>query len=431
MNYQTPLGATLTNLILAITWFSLAVPAAGQSAGTPSASSTTATGQPRAAYLIRGDEVQARYNTHRLALDRFYQKVVPTFDSAAPDLKSKLLPPADIPFGYQILPAILADPANQTKQTRIRLSPFSWSRTDSIITREADSLVLLESRFDKASSLPPDTRHAEYAAVADQYRQLVYGQRFIADLIQYNRLWQSEIARLPADYANAKRLQNAALTRQAILDTLARTQSAPGIVLKAHLDSLSTMLRSAIEKGPTPSYVRVSHPSEHQWIVTVPVVTDITDSAFVENLRNTIETRWHVVDNGDDFSVKVDLKRIAPSELYPNGPIPAKGAHIEIAKHLDRFPKDAAIITTGSNSTYVFGRAVMLGPHAFPRRTIVHEFGHLLGFKDDYFRSYEDSGPDGYRVLEVILPPDLFLATPEYGRATREHFEKLIGEIKQ
>jgi len=33
----------------------------------------------------------------------------------------------------------------------------------------------------------------------------------------------------------------------------------------------------------------------------------------------------------------------------------------------------------------------------------VHQFGHMLGFKDGCFRSYQGLGADGYAVLKVIL----------------------------
>lgn len=398
--------------------------AEGQSAGTPSSAATIAKGAPRPAYITRGDEIQSRYEVHRQNLDRFHSRIIPVYDSIAPNLKSKLLPPADVAFGYQILPTILPDPPN-TKPGRVRLSPFSWNRTDSVTTREADSLALLETRFNKASSLPTDERLRELTAIADQYRRLVLGQRFIANLIQYNRLWQGEIARLPAAYEEAKRYQRVAMERQRILDSLTTAKSSDTRV-NFRLDSLTRIIDSAVHRAATPSYVRVTHPSTHEWIVNVPLYTDISDSAYVEQFRSAVESGWQTVDGREYYSVKLDIRRIAPEKLYPNGDVPGKASHIDIAKHIERFPSDGAVITTGANSTYVFGRAILLGPHALNRKTLVHEFGHLLGFKDGYFRSYEDSGPDGYRVLEVILPPDAVLSTPEDGKATRQHFEALI-----
>src|SRR5205823_3858912 len=108
----------------------------------------------------------------------------------------------------------------------------------------------------------------------------------------------------------------------------------------------------------------------------------------------------------DDFSVKLDIRRILPSQLYSDMAVPVNGTHIDVTIHLKRFPQDGVVLTTGANSTYVLGRSILLGPHAIPRKTLVHEFGHMLGFKDGYFRSHEDLGADGFKVVEVILDPD-------------------------
>lgn len=58
----------------------------------------------------------------------------------------------------------------------------------------------------------------------------------------------------------------------------------------------------------------------------------------------------------------------------------------------------------------------------------MHQFGHMLGFKDGYFRSYQDLGADGYAVLKVILSPENIAGVPQNGRVSREHFEQLIRE---
>ncbi|MEO7683730.1 MAG: hypothetical protein ABIU86_07300 [Gemmatimonadaceae bacterium] len=387
-----------------------------------------ATSATPAPYLVRGDEVDKRYQLHRQNLERFVNRFSAVLDKEAPDLKQKLLPPAHLPFGYQILPVLQPDAPQTTKQSRVVLSPFSWHRTDSIIDSNRDKLSALEARLDKTSQMSVDDRLREYSAMTGEYRKLVDGQKFIASLVQYNRLWQSEIARLPQAYARARVLQDAALERQSLLDSIPVAGETFKANVQPRLDSLSRMLDSATRKSPTPAYVRVTHPSDHEWIVVVPTYTDITDSVFLEQARTAIEDGWHVRDGTDDFAVKLDIRRMSVSQLYPNGDAPAKGMHMDIAKHVARFPADGAILTSGANTTYVFGRAVLVGPHALPRRILVHEFGHMLGFRDGYFRSYRDQGTDGYQVLEVILPPLEIVATPENGKARRKHFEQMLLE---
>ena len=84
---------------------------------------------------------------------------------------------------------------------------------------------------------------------------------------------------------------------------------------------------------------------------------------------------------------------------------------------------DVALVRDGK-SDYV----IVLGPHAIAGAVLAHELGHPLGFKDGYFRSYENRGAEGYEVLEVILGPADGVQAPEGGWVRREHFEQIIRE---
>jgi hypothetical protein len=398
---------------------------AAQSPGTPSASQSPTM---RAFYLQRGDEVEQRYKLHREHLQRFFGVLSARFEEDAPELKPKLAPPSPVAFGYQILPNLTNDPAATNQRSRIRLSPFSWPRTDSIIGRGRDSLAALELRFDSASRLPAVDRKRAYAPITDSYKRLVDGQKFMESLIQYNRLWQSEIARLTEGYRRNNSLRDAALSRQALMDSVARADASFRQAVQPRIDSLSSRLHSALKKGLTPDFIRVDHPAEHAWVVTVPIYTDIADSAFVARAKETIENGWHVVDGADDFSVRLDIRRIARSQLFANTAVPANGEHIDVTAHLRRFPQDGIVLTTGANTTYVYGQSIILGPNAIPRRTLVHEFGHMLGFRDGYFRSYEDLGENGFNVVEIILDPNDIVTTPENGKASRQHFDQVLAD---
>ena len=404
----------------------IAPSAAAQSAGTPSATTIPAT--VRAPYLQRGDEVEQRYETHRRRLEDFFRVLSARIEQDAPDLRQKLEPPAPVPFGYQILPNLLADPLPQSQRSRIVLSPFSWPRTDSIIAKGNDRLILLESKLDSTSRLKGDDRRHAYESLADEYRKLVDGQKFMENLIQYNRLWQSEIARLQNDYKKNNSLREAALGSQALLDSIARGDEQFANAARTRIEIFSRQIDSAIRKTPTPVFIRAEHQTDRSWIVTVPVYTDIADSAFITRAKDAIESGWHVHDGDDDFSVILDIRRIQPPQLYAGVAVPSNGEHIDVATHVKRFPQDGVVLTTGANSTYVLGQSIILGPHAIPRKTLVHEFGHMLGFKDGYFRSYYDLGENGFNVVEVILDPDEIVAAPEKGKATRQHFEQIFRE---
>ncbi len=403
-----------------------AVPAAAQATGPVEASGPT-----RAAYLKRGDEVDKRYEVHRAQLEKFFGVFSQRLRTKAPDLLPKIAPPLAVPFGYQILPNLLPIPTWRPRPSRLTLSPFSWSRTDSLIDRDRGKLAVLEARLEKVKLAKNEERHREYEAMAEEYKKLVAGQKLVASLVAYNRLWQAEIAREPRFYGEMRALQDVALARQRLLDSLSKGEVRGRADIMRRADSLSTIIRKAIKKLPTPDFVRVARPTRHRWVVSVPVFTDITDSVFVERFRSGVQDAWHVRDARDEFIVQLDIHRVPVSQLYPKGDAPAAGAHIEIARHVAKFPPGGVILTTGGNGIYSTGRSIIVGPHAIAPSAFAHEFGHMLGFKDGYFRSYQDAGADGYRILEVILDPENVVTAPENGRVRREHFEQVLRDKVQ
>ena len=224
-------------------------------------------------------------------------------------------------------------------------------------------------------------------------------------------------------------LQQAALERQ-LIDDASATDRHYERSLRPRADSLSRLIDAEIRKFPTVDYVRVEHPDAHRWVLLVPMYTDIVDSAFVETARHAVEDDWHVTDGDNDFSVHIEMRGLSPAQLYGSTPPPAKGAHIDVSSHIKRFPDGAVVLTTGANTIYSIGRVILLGPQAVIKGAIAHEFGHTLGFRDGYFRSYENLGSDGFEILEVILDPEEIVAAPENGRVRREHFEAVLNERK-
>ena len=114
-------------------------------------------------------------------------------------------------------------------------------------------------------------------------------------------------------------------------------------------------------------------------------------------------------------------------QLYGEGVPPAPGEHIDVQQHIGRFPSDGAVLTTGANSTHAYaGRSIALGPEQRTFNEIAHEFGHLLGFVDGYFRGYRDLGEDGFELFETIPDAADIMSAPGGGRVTRSHFEALL-----
>ena len=113
-----------------------------------------------------------------------------------------------------------------------------------------------------------------------------------------------------------------------------------------------------------------------------------------------------------------------PSACLP----PQKGEQPNLTAHVALFPKDGAVLTTGAISTHVTGRAIALGPHDLAPHVLAHEFGHILGFKDVYFRGYQDLGADGYQVMEVVAEPEDIMGAPGSGPVLRHHFARIMGK---
>ena len=101
---------------------------------------------------------------------------------------------------------------------------------------------------------------------------------------------------------------------------------------------------------------------------------------------------------------------------------------MNLKAHTARFPKDGGVLTTGTKSTYAIPRrSIVLGPKTIGTRTLAHEFGHILGFTDRYFRGYRNLESDGYKILEAV--PNLFdiMASPGNGQVLRSHFNDLLS----
>jgi hypothetical protein len=123
----------------------------------------------------------------------------------------------------------------------------------------------------------------------------------------------------------------------------------------------------------------------------------------------------------------LEIRDVPAKQLYPDGGLPAHGEHIDVAQHIRRFPPGGAVLTTGANSTHVLGRSINVGPHDIAPNPLAHEFGHILGFVDRYFRGYRDRGPEGFEVLEVVIDPEDIMSAPGAGRVGRHHFERLLS----
>ena len=399
-------------------------------------------------YLTRGDQVESRYRAYRDRLERLHDLLSERVKEFGLDLLSKLqaAAPKPIPHGYQFLPKFAPDVAVPAKKPRATSTGFSWPRTEQRIEQGSKVLAGLEGQLEEIPARPGAERRAAYEKLVDEFRRLSDGRKLIDSNIQYNRLWQFNIAELKAEYDRQTRLHDAVLERQAIRDALdakddAAFRAALGAVkgidpvksraaIESDLGAREKSLAGEIERAAgalaTPAFIRVEQSAPRRWTLRVPMYTDIEDAEFVQAFKDTVEKTWRVGEGEDEFRVEVAIATVSSDRLYKQGAPPRKGDHIDVAKHVALFPQDGAALTTGAVTTHVFGRAIVLGPHDIAPHVLAHEFGHILGFRDFYFRGYKDLGPDGYLVMEAIADPNDIMGAPGYGPVLRRHFERII-----
>jgi hypothetical protein len=352
-----------------------------------------------------------------------------------------LRPSEPIQHGYQILPAILTDPSPQNL-VRGRSIGYSWPWTDYLIDREWSEIVRYEADLRRAKTLYGNQNRHILQRLALDFRELSQRQKNIHAHVQYNRFWQAAIAADRAAYDRETALQNEVLERQEILDGLRNMDAAFGRVsvslkrfqgplaeisddLKRREALLAHRINGATGRIRIPDFVALERRA-NDWILRVPLNTDIDDQAFVASVKRIIESTWQLRDGTNTFRVEVDISYVATDLLYDASEKPTVGERIDIRRHLRRFPSGAAILTTGTITTHVQDYAIVLGPHAITPNVLAHEFGHILGFRDRYIRGYKDLGENGFHVMEVVADPNDIMAVPATGSVLRSHFEMIL-----
>lgn len=304
-----------------------------------------------------------------------------------PELLLRLSPEPQrtLPTGYGVLPEIrehypdrhAARPQEKMYSLEILALGISASLRD--------TAVLAGQAGSEAQPLKPLV--AEYERLRDSLRNF-------DEHLAYHAQWQDAVT----DRSGYFERQNLIIAR---LRAIRDWQHGAGADLEA--EALSRELRAEIAPfWPTAGLV-VEQRGNGTLRLPVTVFTDIGDDRFLAEFCNGVESIFNdsTAARAVDFEVSLRLVRISPATLYPEGRPPENTA-IDTDAHLDRFPPGVLVLTTGAADTHAWtGRAIVLGPAPITRRTLAHEFGHLLGFDDAYVRGYDGDPGDPFGVVIV------------------------------
>ena len=361
--------------------------------------------QPPAAYAARETEVSARRQAFQSGIERTHAAISAVLRASAPDLLARLDPPSPpSPEGYGLLPVILAD-QTPAASTPMKLTTYTWTYVDTLIARGTAMVDRASIATERASA---SGSRAAYEQLVTDYRAIVAQRRLIDDHFEHNRFWQPRAAQ-----------EKARFERMALL-----------------IDSALATGRASPALTPAPVSPRVDYtvdqPSPREWVVTLPLATDIGDTTFLRSFKERVERLWRVVNDSQSYRLALAIERISPESLYCAGRTaacapPTRGAAIDVPAHVGRFPASRAVLTTGARLIHTAGgKAIVLSPRDVSPRVLAHELGHVFGFDDAYVRGANDAGTDGFRILELVPDQGDVMSAPGAGSVQARHFEHLV-----
>jgi hypothetical protein len=363
------------------------------------------------AYEREGDRVEQEFRTYQEKLSTFYASLRSLIDQQPVTVQVPRLlqdsPPAPGTYGLGVLPRVVeAAPVGITPS--VGSFSYSWPVTETYIKNEEIKLGQVKDDLVRISDAAGDARTNLINNAVREYRKLLADQRTVEQYIQYNRFWQRSIAQERSRFDQLTRVYELMTSGQA---------------------DVSVAIREALGKPAVPSFLRVNRQEPGRVSFHVPVYTDIEDADFLAKAKTVIEETWRAQENDTTYALEVEIRNVALPEIYQDGEIPQKGAHVDVRAHAARFPADGAVLTTGAQTTHsLVGRYVALGSGDISTRTLAHEFGHVLGFRDGYIRGYKDLGEQGFEIMELTSVFDDIMSAPREGHVQAAHFKLLLSQ---
>jgi len=350
------------------------------------------------------------------ALKRSQIALIPRAKTEDPSLVKRLdMEPAYIP-GYGKLPDIKNDA--RSFRTTPKKAIYSLEKLQQSFAKTLEGAVQLDVAKARDTSLT-------LISLVEAFERLKQERENLEEQLAYHEYWQQAVA----DYKDFFVSRNNIIKKFVELEQLRDAG-----VNNEHQFTLEHELEGYLTTFTPTTGLEIKQLSGNSYTLPINVYTDIEDDDFLLTFQNEVELLFNRANAalGLRISIELQFKRISPTTLYPQRP-PAYGDNINLDDHLQRFPKEGLILTTGAMSTHAWtGRSVALGPTPITRRTLVHEFAHLLGFDDAYLRGFEGDIDDPYGVIIIEwtgLSDDL-MGNPEGGELTEKMFRTLIDAYK-
>ncbi|MCC7442062.1 MAG: hypothetical protein IT285_10525 [Bdellovibrionales bacterium] len=291
---------------------------------------------------------------------------------------------------YGVLPEVYVDKSYGATFPRPIARPVrvSWSETwqrARVLQRRLDRLIAGAENW---SRLPDARRLARAGELESEWVALSAAITDQAASVRYLGAWVPRLRRSRNDSDVSRAF------------ALARDPSLPAAKRAA--------LWEALREGLRPKRVmrrkflpQVLKPGTY----VIPVRTDVSDRRFLAETEGALEMHWNQSPwaRSRGVSFRIRWIRVPANQGFREG-------RRTLDAHIASFKADAVAMTTGADAHFTRNHVLVLAPGRITPRTIAHEFGHLLGFEDCYFRTLGARGFLGTEILEwsnPVYPDDL------------------------
>jgi hypothetical protein len=367
--------------------------------------------ETKAAWELLHEKLHIDQETFTQALDTAFPLLKLRAEKEDKEQAARLLPPPRLKTGYQLLPSINPQEAGGNPPP-LAEQHYDMRSLEPTYRDDCARAQTFLKRIQSGSGALKDT--------VDEYIYLRERLGLFAAHLAYHAQWQRAALQSAKFFAE----------KNAIIKKLRELRVTP-LPLKTFL--ADPQIKHQLAPFIANPHLHLIHKEKSALLLPVHFATDISDKAFLELVKSTLEIGFNssLAAKKRSFSVAISFTQINPRDLYHPRPSPPVGAALDITGHLALFPKDTLVLTAAGESTHAFaGRSLILAAGSLSARILLHEFCHVLGFSDAYIRGFDglSRDPGGVVFVEFTgLYADI-MGFPGGGEISDEMIAQLIKE---